>query len=156
MADIKEHSFNNRYPLSFVREDFKGVSDLNTKGYQKELHFETPTINFNSYLDRQTIRYYFKKHLPKYLPNIIKHVDEYIDINYPYTYGLVSNYDIVVTYDIYFQRFNEGIEEGPEKQVLSLQDGDRLPTYSFRGISSNFFPASFKILSKANVYILSK
>ena len=116
------------------------------------MHFETPTINFNSYLDRQTIRYYFKKHLPKYLPNIIEHVDEYVDINYPYI-GLAVNHNIVVNFDIYFQRFNEGIEERPEKQVLSLQDGDLLPTYSFRGISSNFFPTSFKILAKANVYI---
>ena len=156
MADIKEHSFNKRYPLSFVREDFKGVRDFNIKGYRKEFHFETPMIHFNSYLDGQTIRYYFKKHLPKYLPNIIKQVDEYIDINFPYTYGIVANHDIVVTYGIYFQRFNEGTEEGPEKQVLSFQDGDRLPTYSFRGISSNFFPTSFKILAKAYVYILSK
>ena len=31
MADIKEHNFNNRYPLSFVREDFKGVGDLNKR-----------------------------------------------------------------------------------------------------------------------------
>ena len=149
MANIKDHSFINHYPLNlhFIAQRVES----NRK--ENELYYETPIINFNSGLDRNTINYHFRKHLKKYLENIIKQSDEYIDAIYPDICSLVPNYDIVVTYGIYFQRFNEGIG-GPEKQVLSFQDDDLLPTYSFRGITTNFFPASFKIHAKANVFTI--
>ena len=116
MANIKEHSFINHYPLSLPSmTQRRVVSDDKKDIKEDELYYETPVISLNSGLDRMTIRYYFIKHLSKYLTNIIKHSDEYIDTKYPNIYDLVFNYDIVVTYGIYFQRFNEGIE-GPEKQ----------------------------------------
>ena len=156
MANIKEHSFINHYPLSLLSITHRVVSDKKLDIKENELYFETPIINFNSSLDRNTIRYHFIKHLSKYLTKIIKHSDEYIDTKYPDIYSFVINYDMVVTYGIYFQRFNEGTEEGPEKQVLSNQDDDFLPTYSFRGITPNFLLSPFKILAKANVYLIRK
>ena len=51
MADIKEHSFNNRYPLSLIHMSERVTGDGNLIVNAKEFHYETPTINFNSYLN---------------------------------------------------------------------------------------------------------
>ena len=149
MANIKDHSFIDHYPLTLLSMSQRVESNRK----ENELYYETPVINFNSGLDRNTIYHHFRKHLKKYLENIIKHSDEYIDAIYPDICAFIPNYDIVVTYGIYFQNFNEGFK-GPEKQVLSFQDGDPLPKYSFRGISTNLFPVSFKIHAKANVFTI--
>ena len=88
--------------------------------------------------------------MEKYLENIVKHVDKYADTNYPYNM-FNDNYDLVVKYEIYIQRFNEDIEE-QSKKVLSFQDGDGIPTYFLKGIKPDFFLAPYKILVKAFVF----
>ena len=144
MANKKVDSFINCYPLSLLRVSDGVVEDRNLNIKEKEFHYETPTINFNSCLNnKNTIKYYLKK----YLSNIRKHADEYIYTNCPY------NYDLAVNYDIYIQRVYEGIEKEPEK-VLGFQDGDGLPTYFLKGIIPNFFLTPFKIRAKAYVYII--
>ena len=151
MSDIREHNFYNYYPLNLLSVTHRVTSEKNLDIKEYELYYETPVIKFYTILDSQTTRYYFEKRLNKYLKNIIKHVDEYIDTKYPNIYSLVFNYDIVVTYGIYFQGHNEG-----PKQVLSFQDDDHLPTYSFSGISKTSFISPFKIFAKANVYLIKK
>ena len=151
MGDINVDDFINRYPLSLLRmsEDVKEDRNLNIK--EKEFHYETPTINFNSCLNnKKKIKYC----LEKYMVNTEKLVDEYIDTNHPYNM-FNDNYDIVVICEIYIQRVYEGIERKPKK-VLSIQDGDGVPTYFLKGITPNFFRSPFKIRAKACVYIIDR
>ena len=148
MTNIKDHSFIDHYPLNLLSI----TQSVDIYGKENELYYETPVINFNSGLDSSTIIYHFRKHLGKYLENIIEQSDEYIDAIYPDICAFMP-YDIVVTYGIYFQKFNESFK-GPEKQVLSFQKGNPLPKYSFKGILPNFFSTSFKIRAKANVYLI--
>ena len=100
MANIKEKSFINHYPFIFHSVTQRVVVDMKLDIKENELYYETPIINFNSNLFKSTINYHFKKHLGKYLKNIKKHSDEYIEKKYD-IYSLAFNYGIVATYDIY-------------------------------------------------------
>ena len=75
MANIKDHSFIDRYPLNllYIGERHEFNNKLFIK--ENELYYETPTIDFNLDLDSNTINYHFRKHLKEYLEIIIKQTD---------------------------------------------------------------------------------
>ena len=151
MANIKDHSFIDHYPLHllYIAERRDRFNKLLTR--ENELYYETPTIDFNSDLDSNTVNYHFRKHLEEYLEIIIKQTDEYIEAIYPDICAYIPDFDIVATYSIYFRKFNGGFK-GLEKQVLSFQDDKPKPRYYFKGILSNFFPTSLKLRAKANIF----
>ena len=149
MGDIKVDSFINHYPLSLLCMSEDVIEDRNLNIKEKEFLYETPTINFNSCLNNKNT---IKDYLEKYMVNTEKLADEYIDTNHPYNM-FNDTFDLVVICEIYIQRVYEGIGKKPKK-VLSIQDGDGIPTYFLKGITPNFFRSPFKIRAKACVYII--
>ena len=145
----KVNNFINRYPLDLFHMSERVIGEGNLNVNVKEFHYKTPTINFNSYLNnKEDIRYY----LSEYMLNTGKHVDEYISTNCLYNI-LFGNCDIVLIYEIYIQRFYEGIVE-QSKKVLSFQDGDGRPTYFLKDITPDFFHTPYKIHVKVDVQII--
>ena len=149
MGDINVDDFINRYPLNLFHTTERVIEDRNLKMKVGEFHYETPTINFNSCLNKKKkIKYC----LEKYLANIERLTANYIYTNYPYT---MFNYtsDTTDTCEIYIQRVHEGIEKKPKK-ILSMQNGDGEPTYFIKGITPKLFRSPFKIRAKTYIYIL--
>ena len=105
MGDINVDSFINQYPLSLLRMSEDVIEDRNLNVKEKEFHYETPTINFNSCLNNKNT---IKDYLEKYMVNTEKLVNEYIDKNHLYNM-FNDTFDLVVIREIYIQRVYEGI-----------------------------------------------
>ena len=147
MADIKELSFNNHYPLTLIHMSEDVIEDRNLNIKEKEFHYETPTINFNSCLNnKKKIKYC----LEKYLANTKKLMDKYTDTNHPYNM-FNDTFDIVTICEIYIQRVYKGIKRKPKK-VLGIQDGDGESTYFLKVLGLTFFVHLLKFVLKL-VYI---
>ena len=82
----------------------------------------------------------------EYFKDISNRLDDYIDANHPFG-------DIMLIYEMYIQRFYEGIAI-QSKKVLPFEDGDGSPTYFLEDFTPDFFLTHYKIHVKADLYIL--
>ena len=143
MALAKVNDLIDCYPLDLVHMSESAIEerDFNVKG--KEFLYETSKMNFDSCLNNMdNIKYY----LGEYFKDISNRLEDYTDANHP-------SGDIMDSYEMYIQRFYEGIAI-QSKKVLTYEDGQGPPTYFLEDFTPDFFLTHYKIHVKADLYIL--